>query len=139
MTNVPTTARPALRHTAKALRSLALDAARAAGMVEIGEFAFQTPDSRRCQVVTAKGTIDGQPARVQCGSKGGEFWRVEVKSGPYAWVSILEPIRVAKKCQLCGKSGGSLVMEAGFGRELVPVHDACVRAFLTTNPFEDMN
>lgn len=93
--NIHTATRPALRHTAKKLRELALDAARAAGMVEIGEFAFQTPDSRRCQVVTALGKIDGQPARVQCGSKGGEFWRVEVKSGLYAWVSILEPIRKA--------------------------------------------
>jgi hypothetical protein len=88
-----TTARPALKHSAKALRSLALDAARAAGMVEIGEFGFRTPDSRRCQVVTALGKIDGQPARVMCGSKGGEFWRVEVKTGPYCWQSVLEPIR----------------------------------------------
>jgi hypothetical protein len=83
----------ALKHTAKKLRELALAGARAAGMTEIGEFGFRTADSRRCQVVTALGQIDGQAARVQCGSKGGEFWRVEVKSGPYCWVSVLEPIR----------------------------------------------
>lgn len=39
-------------------------------------------------------------------------------------------------CHLCGKGGGVLTMEPGFGFSPVPVHDECVNRFWQTNPFE---
>lgn len=96
MSTTHTTARAEKRTpkpSPKKARETALAAALTLGMVSIGEFAFQGRDSRRVQVVTALGKIDGAPARILCDSKGRGFWRVEVRDERIGWLSVLEPVR----------------------------------------------